>query len=416
LNVNYFKNAELDDQMNKDLIKVLQICQPRTEINFKLIKTYYNVMRKYHTGYDRDIAGQQFGIAPNDLKSFIPESITNLETEIEKSHTDLEDAMNAATNSSEYKRIQEDNYENKNMKLIPLTQITQDMKSSQSSSTSFNNELNSLENIVSHMEKPDKVTSKMLAFVRKAASYYTFRINLLTKYFTKAKASIQGTLNNIKERNNDEFKSKTNTSHESPKLKVKISLSNEKMERVKELYEKCKEVEKYSEYKPLYDELTTLLHLKGSTIEAVGFTGTTAIVMYVKNPDEKINVSGRTLYHTKTKMDYLDNNGRLTEVKPTFRTMGGVLFPEPRIYVHVGVPLNRYSDTLSKKDVAHVVLDKIETVYRDPELGRTAVFIKTDKPIRVKPITPEESNSSNEKDKGDFAKEINEMLKNKFKE
>jgi hypothetical protein len=274
------------------------------------------------------------------------------------------------------------------------------MKSSQTSSTAFNNQLNSLENIVSHIEKPDKVTSKMLAFVRKAASYYTFRINLLTKYFTKAKASIKGTINNVKERNNVEFKSKTKMSHENVGFKVKVSLNPDKMDHVKELYEKCKSTENYSEYKTMYDELTTLLHLKGATIEGITFAGSVASVMYIKNPDEKINVKGRTLYHTKqlTMWDEALGTDKLTEIKPSFRTMSGVLFPEPRIYVHVGTPLDRYSNKVGKGHVPHVVLDKVDVAYRDPELGRTAVFIKTTKPLRVKPFDIKDYDDKNDKD------------------
>ena len=61
------------------------------------------------------------------------------------------------------------------------------------------------------------------------------------------------------------------------------------------------------------------------------------------------------------------------------------LFSEPRAYFHVNVPLNRYGQKVDREHVYEVV-ENISVAYRDPEMGRTAVYVKTDKPIKVKEI------------------------------
>jgi hypothetical protein len=106
LNINYFKNAQLDEQLNKDLISVLQVSQPRTELNF-------NVLQKFYTNYSRfkplntQIDGKYTGIMYQNPRNPFDNSgrITDLQTEIEKSINDIDDATDAAKKSSEYERI-----------------------------------------------------------------------------------------------------------------------------------------------------------------------------------------------------------------------------------------------------------------------------------------------------------------------
>jgi hypothetical protein len=268
--------------------------------------------------------------------------------------------------------------------MIPLTAITKDMKQSQTQSTNIQNQLDKLENLVSRMgDNLDKTTKTMIVFLRKASSYFTFRISLLTIYFKKAKASIQGTINNIKEKNNDEFRSKSGTNNLYVTTRsLNISDPN-KIAHIEELWSTCANTRFYNEeYKPAYDELSTLLNAKGDTlVPPLRVIGSTVSFRTVKNPNEKINVKGRTLYHTVM--------GQLvgSYIYPSFRTASGELFPEPRIYVHASVPLNRYAN---KPDGNHhrpyVIDEPISEAYRDPEMGRTAMFIKTDHPIKAKEI------------------------------
>ena len=78
-----------------------------------------------------------------------------------------------------------------------------------------------------------------------------------------------------------------------------------------------------------------------------------------------------------------------------------MLFPEPRVYVHIGVPLNRYgnkavdegSGLFTREEIPYVVVDNITEVYRDPEMGKTASYIKTTKPIKVKKLDINKFNS-----------------------
>lgn len=394
LNVNYFKNAELDEKMNKDLLTVLKLAQPRTEDNYKVLVKYYNTFKKMGGDLNRKFNGNVTGVAvsgnPIAVSMF---GMTNLTDEINKSISDLDDSMNAARNSEEYKRIEESKYDNKNLKIIPLSNIIPDMKNSQSACVQYNGHVEKLEHLVSGVDNPDSVTKRIIVLLNKVVSYYTFRINLLTKYFTKAKASLKGTLNNIKGKDDEDAKSRTTT--KAGKLALKLTLTPDKSKEVKEEYEACKNSESYSEYKPHYDKLTSLLNLQGANIEGITFSGNVALVQAVKHKEEKIPVKGRTLYHTST------GNRDLTELTPSFKTASGVLFPEPRVYVHIGVPLNRYgnkavdegSGLFTREEISYVVVDNITEVYRDPEMGRTASYIKTTKPIKVKKLDINKFNS-----------------------
>lgn len=393
LNVNYFKNAELDERMNKDLLTVLKLAQPRTEDNYKILVWYYNVFKR--GDLNRKFNGTAVGVAASDVDM----TQTNLTDETNKSISDIDDSMNAAKNSEEYKRIEENKYADENLKLIPLSNIIPDMKKSQAACVQYNGYVEKIENLLSGTNNPDGVTKRIIVLLNKVVSYYTFRINLLTKYFTKAKASLKGTLNNIKGKNNEDSKTKTTT--KTGKAALKFTVTPEKMRVIKEEYNACLHAEAYSEYKPHYDKLATMLKLQGANIEGIQFSDNYVVVIAVKQKEGKIPVKGRTLYHTST------GQTNLTELKPSFRTASGVLFPEPRVYVHIGVPLNRYGNTavdegpgfgiFRRREIPYVVIDSISEVYRDPEMGRTASYIKTDKPIKIKKLDVNKFNSNRDK-------------------
>ena len=248
LNVNYFKNAELDEKMNKDLLTVLKLAQPRTEDNYKVLVKYYNTFKKLGGDLNRKFNGTVTGVAVSGNPIAVSiYGMTNLTDEINKSISDLDDSMNAARNSEEYKRIEESKYDNKNLKIIPLSNIIPDMKNSQSACVQYNGHVEKLEHLVSGVDNPDGVTKRIIVLLNKVVSYYTFRINLLTKYFTKAKASLKGTLNNIRGKDDKDAKSRTTT--KAGKLALKLTLTPDKSKEVKEEYEACKNSESYSEYK-----------------------------------------------------------------------------------------------------------------------------------------------------------------------
>ena len=403
VSINYFKNAELDTKMNADLLQVLRVSQPRTEINFSLLPKFYNLLsliKQDPNTYEFD--GAALGVTGDNI---FASRATNLKHELFKSITDITESLKAAKSSDEMKRIEANEYKNENVQVIPLGNITSDLKQSNTNATKFQGYLDKLENSIERARKANgsigEVGNQMIVFLRKVIEYYTFRINLLSKYLTTAKASIKGTINNIKERNNADFKTKTKTNHNSVSKKQTMKSPQEAKE-IKALYEKIQSVKSYQEYKPLYDELTQKLNIpSGSNVEGVSVHENVVQYTYVKNSNEKVQIGGRKLYH-------ISYNDGLTQITPSFKTNAGVLFSEPRIYAHVNVPLDRYGNKIKENKGEFRLFDpntyvyelqgNISTAYRDPEMGRTAVFVKTDKPISVKKIDYKEFEKSKMKD------------------
>ena len=387
-NINYFKNAQLDPQMNKDLVKVLNVVQARTELNFKLIPLFYSVAKMVKN--TNTIDGGSFGVMSGNERSLRD---TNIENEIDKCVTDLEESLNAAKKLEEYKRIMEDTYSNNNLQTIPLGNITSDVKKSESYLTRFNNELNSISITYEKMQAIPalkRVSSKMVVFLRKAIEYYTFRITLLTKYLNKAKLSLKGMVNNIKNRKNDEFTTKKRTKYSTPTMK-KIMCTSGKQQQLKEIYITCRTTRDYNEYKKNYNELIRLTGVPANcNIESMQFNtlDNSVIIIYVKNHFVKIPVGGRKLYHQS-------HHTNITELTPRWKTGNGVLFPEPRVYAHLNIALDRHGNMIGRNDsntyvgYQHVyeLQDHIDYVYLDPEMGRTATYIVSDRPIRVKEIS-----------------------------
>ena len=402
LSINYFKNAELDSHMNADLLQVLRVSQPRTDINFALLPQFYNILSLLKQDHNTSFDGAALGVTGDNI--FVSRS-TDLKHELFKSTTDINESLKAAKTSIEMKRITENKYKHEKTQVIPLGNIVNDIKKSNTNAVKFQNYLDKIQNSIEKARKANgpvsEIGNQMIVFLRAVIEYYTFRISMLSKYLATAKASIKGTLNNIKERNNADFKTKTSTNNGVISKKQTMKSEQEANE-IKSLYEKICSVKSYQEYKPLYDELMRKLKIpSGSNIEGISVHGNIIQYQYVKNPNEKIPIGGRKLYH-------ISNNDGLTQIIPSFKTNAGVLFSEPRIYAHVNVPLDRYGNKIKENKDGFRLFDpntyvyelqgNISTAYRDPEMGRTAVFIKTDKPMPVKKIDYKEFEKSKMED------------------
>ena len=378
LSINYFKNAKLDPQMNKDLVKVLDVCRPQTELNFKLIQNLFKLQSMTNTHGKSVGGGGRFGVAPDrQLFGISLGDDTSLADEIYKSYTDIESSIEAAKKLPEYKRLEEDSYKNENLQQIPLGVITGDMKKCNSNATNFGNQVTKLETVSLERvpSNAKSAISKMMTFCRKVVEYYTFRIHLLSKYLKKAKLSLTGTVRNIKEKiGNTDNRGKFGTIS-----RKKVTVKIEEAKEIQKLYDDCKSAKVYQDYKPIYDKLTQKLNINKAVIENILIDGTTIYVDTVSVKETQISVGGRKLYHTS-------NENGLTEIEPRFKTMSNILFPEPRAYFHLNIPLNRYSHIVKSGEHVYEVVGNVSTVYQDPELGRTAVYAKTTAPIRVKEI------------------------------
>lgn len=378
-NVNYFKNATLDSQLNKDLIEVLKIAQPKTELNFGWITYYYKLasMIPKNENSDHKIAGDMMG----EAKYWGMSSTTTIEDQIKRSVYDIDECLTAAQNCDAKKRLDANEYKNSQTVTIPLGQINSDLKRCHSKSTSAENELSRIENastkLAEHTKGKELVT-KAHIFYQKLSQFYKFRIELLSKFFNYAKASLKGLTNNIKDKHYKNNKLRTDFR---PSNKVKFVFKSNEVKEILNVYEKAKSAPTYKEYLPYYKTLSQKFKCNGA-ISGIQKVSDNTIIASVNKEGEQYPLAGQSLYHHS----YM--SGNIKQLEPRWSTPAGVLFPTPRVYFHVGVPLNRMSYKLSKDDddKLYTPTIKIDKVYVDKELSRTACYVVTDKPIPVKHV------------------------------
>jgi len=382
-NANYFANARLYDQLNKDLLTVLQISQARTENMFKTIPLIYkvlSVLSKMGMGELDSHEGITIGVSGSGGK--VSKDI-NIKSQIHRLSTDITNNIKAAKSTKEYKRIMKNEYTGE-IKQIPLTNIIPDLKKSNSGLTFAENNLVKMKNELAHVKdnpKSSEIVNQIITFFNKVAKYYTFRIGILSKYFKLAKASLLGTGRNLKEIVTGE----NNTRKSFKKsLSMKLNIASEKdRDAIKDVYEKAKKAETYSEYKPLYDELIKLLKIKPCAIEKISIDGAVVNIMAAdETGNEMPFAKGQKLYHTSA-------NGKLKKLDPRWKTPAGILFPTPRIYFHVNCPLDRFGNSVGSsndKDCVYELVKTPDTVHVDRELGSTAVYVETTTSLEVKKI------------------------------
>lgn len=376
-NKDYFKEAKLDPQQNKDLLQVLRISQPRTDINFKPIAKYYRFMNK-----KKDGTNQSHSLSVRTGGDY---HSTSLLHEVERSTIDIDESLKAAKRSPEYKRIQSAKYPNKTRELIPLGLILADLKKSNQQLSYFRSELQKMGNTLSSLrENPEgvsNITKRMEVFFHKVIEYYTFRIKILEIYLKRAKTTLdKSTYSKNKEvTETNENRTKSSTSRHGIAITVNLKTPDQ-ISKIKELYKNCKEAKTYDEYKPYYDQLTTMLNCHGKNIEKLIITGLSVQLVLAGDSDPvEVPLSGKTLYHNSSNLN-------LTELEGRWINMGGVLFPEPRIYFHVNFSTDRYGAKISDDSAVYVPVQKPKVAYRDPEMGRTAVYVITKKPIKIRKV------------------------------
>ena len=399
LNINYFKNAELSEKMNKDMLHVLQVSQARTEDIFKQIPLIHGILTLFtrkapetNTEFD----GASLGVTGDGAHI---SRATTFKDQISRMMTDITENMDSAKESDAYKRLMKNEYDD-NKKLIPLSNIIPDMKKSNSGLTAAENSLSKMQNTlekVSDNPSASKVVNMISSFLNKVITYYNFRISLLSKYFTVAKASLKGLGNNISEIHDKNNKSNTSFKHNMKHKKVR--LSNDEYDECLRLYrdaQRSPKITTYEEYKPVYTRIIQLLKIKPMVIDELKFSNNdnTVTIVGADETNNTIHLSkNQKLYHTSP-------NDNITSLNPRWRTPGGVLFPTPRIYFHTSVPLDRFGN---KADTKHggnvyVLINNPSEAHVDKEMGLTAVYIETTSPLRVKKIDYKEFKQSKEID------------------
>ena len=92
------------------------------------------------------------------------------------------------------------------------------------------------------------------------------------------------------------------------------------------------------------------------------------------------------------KIQYSSDNPNIPELVPTFKSKSNTTFyPTPRIYAHLSIPANRLGSSIQMSSekgdtVLYEITTKVKTAYVDREIGKTAVFINTDKPLKIKKL------------------------------
>lgn len=381
--INVFKTAKLDEQMNKDLIHILQSSQPKMELSYNALRIYFTLSKKkLKTDADADVYKIGSGEAYSPFAFFNPEVqslYTSMKGWIDKCLIDIDNCLKIIKESDQRKRIDEDNYKNQTIIEIPLANINSDLKKSDSILTQYNTSLYKIESTCEKMEgKAGEIAANMMRrLYNKIIEYYTSRISLLNKYFSKAKASFGAIKKNIAEKRKENNLTRSNFK---PTVKEKRIAHNKE---ILDLYENAKNARTYKEYKPYYDELIKKCKIPVSVIEAISEDNTTGIktikVQYGEENKHSMEIDkSMKLYHSS----YSDN---LTQLEPQWKAGGGAMFSTPRVYFHMGVPLDRYSMRNDSTPYYEPAIN-ITKVWSDKELGSTACYVETDKPIPVKPF------------------------------
>lgn len=389
LNINYFKTAKLDEQMSNDLMYCLKLAQPKTErTHFQLMPQFYAKIKTLHrSDANRKFDGNKFGVTGESPAM----RGTTLNDQLFVAMQDIDATMEAVRKCDAYKRLQENKYQNKNIKEIPLTNIVSDMKNSNSKINTFKGHIMKVESTARKTQKGTPVyalANKMANFYNKVVSYYSMRTSILIKYLERAKASLHAVSSNIKE-----AIKKQNNGRVDTRYKNKISLKIIDKNMLFDIYTEFRaavDAETYSDYKPHYDKLIKLLKLKpGYIIDGLG--NGIASCRYMESPvlvfvaaidnREKVVISKDTqLFHTSP-------NPNIKQLTPTWRTTKGIsLFPTPRVYFHTSNPLNRFGNKVSNTDTVYVPKSLPSVGYVDKEMGRTAIYVEADKPIPVEKL------------------------------
>ena len=155
LNINYFKNAMLPEQMSKDMLKLLQASQARTESIFEMLpKTYKELASRGHRTPDSNtkIDGKHFGLIGDNKET---SRMTTLNDQAHRISSDVMTNVHAAKRIAEYKRFMKNEYTD-NSKPIPLANIIPDMQKCQSNLQKFEGHVNKLKSYSSKVEgNPD---------------------------------------------------------------------------------------------------------------------------------------------------------------------------------------------------------------------------------------------------------------------
>lgn len=378
-NVNYFKNASLPKKLSEDVQLLLQNLTPRREYINKLFPllmssaTSHLVLNKH--------------LSNDPMKDF--------EGQIKMSIHDVHVSVKDAIDSVAYKRLQSMDYDFTHLEKIPLNSVISKMKQLEMDITSYENMIRKINiNIENPKNERERViSSKMKKLYNALIINIELRCKLLLLYFKKAKASLKGTLNNIKNRKTELAISRDYTANKNKFKKHTIfhkkDLTEFEFKKFKELDSKMNsfnnDLSKYDEYVECVKEICSLMGIKWSKDKVVLYDSPN------KNPGQikfsyvvdkgriRKLLDNTKLYHTST-----DPN--LKQLTPRYYFHSGDLlrrlWPTPRVYFAIGTPISNDGNVGNNKTL-YTPKNPITDVYIDEEMGGTAVYVTSDKPIQI---------------------------------
>lgn len=418
-NLNMFREAKIDETKSKDLFTILDLLDLKAvNQGSKLIAENF---KKMYKSAGSDVAND-WKFSEKDINSSsksVPGTSGSFDFEATKYVKDIKDAMDSVNESKEYKRLQENKYENNNIKQFPLSSINNDMKNCRNILLDYINELESFSKFVQKIkeENVNKVGHKIVMFLKKIIEYYNFRIKILTNFFKGAKVSLKAFKNNKDELSKGEYGGAKFDKSNNIKQHIE-KFSPEEIKKIQEYVSLLKEYnqnKEFNNYTKIFKEITSLLKINSNdTFAILSIRKDSIVYNSVKNNAKQIPTGIRKFYH-HTYATYNNESLRDTILKEGLKANavgsgGSIFYPEPRVYFHLSVPQNSASSRILqnvkvsyfdpgkkiKGDVFELTGGPY-TVYNDPEYGNgTACFIISNKNIPVKLVDMDKWEKDNE--------------------
>lgn len=428
MKVNYLRTSKLPTQKSKDLLLVIQNLNPRYEVLNKTFMMVYKTASIENMQRDKEYTKRMEELKREHPDSNITIDHTNaydeLSSEIEQSLDDVTSVVRDATSSSEYKRIQEDNYNNNQISEIPLSNIITAMKKAENSLISYEGNAKKMalaeENPKSEAQK--RAAGKCRELFSKICEAYKMQIRLLKIFFDNAKVTATAVGKNIKEkvkkendpnRNYANAKSMVGMLIKQGAVSKTVKVTPEQKKRFEEFDKQITECnnkpENFEKYKKAYEEICKIAKTspncvliydvpggnRSGMLPAVGENEIAFMVMKDNNKPMKL-LSNTKLYHTS-------DNGELKELTGRYyHTSLGIrrLWSSQRVYFSIGNamskdgskfngkdPMAKYEGTKERSLYKYEPVEHIDTVYRDVEMGiGSAVYVPTKTSIKIKKL------------------------------
>ena len=381
-NINYFKNATLPQKMSEDLQFLLQNLTPRREYINKLFPLLMNSATKHLV--------QNKHLSNDPMKDF--------NGQVNMSIHDVVTTVNDAIHSEPYKRLYGRQYDFTKMSKIPLNTVISKMKELEMDTTSYENMIRKVDKMIKNPkdEREKNISIKLKKLYNALIVNLQLRCKLLLVYFKAAKASIKGTINNVKSGNTQlnvsrDYKANKNKIKQHTRF-IKKPLSEEEMKKFKELDGKISglnnDYTKYNEYIALVNELCSLIGIHFSKDKVILYDSPSKnqgcikySIVNDKGRRQKI-LDNTKLYHTST-----DPN--LTVLSPRYYFHSGDLlrrlWPTPRVYFAIGTPISNDGNVSADKTI-YTPKNVINEVCIDEEMGGTAVYVTCNNPIAIQKV------------------------------